>query len=349
MAFNFIPKSDEEIKKAKLKNEIEYVNLYNYLLKKAPSIKDPIAIDKQKPSSVKVLRDFNGVVSTSELKKISSLTVTWGSGSRGGRGAQNRGNLFEYELAKDFDEFLKNNVDGNFKYKKLITEIVSYYGLDNSKKFVIVQEGALNKARPLNFVGSQPIIKDMMFNIGSTVTDITLKSDNKNVYLSCKYGGTVTFFNIGIKKYLKKDEIIKGDITNAQGKALLDTLGIDSKLFCRVFNEYGKGNKKEIIELDVTGKINKSKLSTLLKSGIGFGYHLVHKKGTTVDHYEMTEQALRQSTSISSVVVRYPIGDAKRVDATIETPSYSFKLNIRDTSGSVEPYPSHMLMDYKHK
>lgn len=349
MAYNFIPKSIDEIAKAKLKNENEYIKLYNFLVSKAPSIKDPIAIDKTKAASVKVLRDFNGPTSIAELKNVAKLSVTWGSGSRGGRGAQNRGNLFEYELASDFDEFIKNNLEGNFKYKKLITEIVNYYGLDISRKFVVVQEGALNKARPLAFVGSQPIIKDMKFNIGATITDITLKSDNKNIYLSCKYGGTVTFFNIGIKKYLKKEEIISGDITNTQGKILLDTLGIDSKLFCRVFNEYGKGMEKKTIEENVTNKIDKSKLSTLLKSGIGFGYHLVHKVGTNVNHYEMTEHALRQSTAISSVVVRYPIGEAKRVDATIETPSYSFKLNIRDTSGSVEPFPSHMLMDYKHK
>lgn len=349
MAFNFIPKSVDEIAKANLKNESEYIKLYGFLLSKAPSIKDPIAIDKSKTTSVKVLRDFNGPTSIPELKKITSLNITWGSGSRGGRGAQNRGNLFEYELANDFNEYLENNLEGDFKYKKLVTEIVNHYGLDRSKRFVVVQEGALNKARPLAFSGSQPIIKDLKFDIGSTITDITLKSDNRNVYLSCKYGGTVTFFNIGIKKYLKKEEIITGDIKNVQGKILLETLGIDPNLFCRVFNEYGKGKRKEIIEQNVTSKINKSRLSTLLKSGIGFGYHMVHKIGSTVNHYEMTERALTQSTSISSVVVRYPIADSKRVDATIETPSYSFKLNIRDTSGSVEPYPSHMLMEYKHK
>lgn len=350
MAFNFIPKSSEEISKVGLKNGGSLIALFEFLIKIAPSIKDPIAIDKARPDSVKVLRDFIGRVDLPFIKKTFGLSATWGSGSRGNRGAGNRGNLFEYELTNDLNEYLNNGLQGSFKYPVLIKELVRYYSLDDVKKITVVPEGALNKSRPLVFLGDQPVIKDKNFNIGATVTDITLKSDTRNIYLSCKLGGTVSFFNVGIKSILKKDEIKTGDISNVNGKLLLNTLGIDPVLFCRVFNEYNKqGIIPDVREVDVTNQINSTKLSTLLKSGIGYGYHLVHKLGNSIHHHEMTSAELDKSTKIESVKIIYPIGKYKRVDAMIETPGYSFKLNIRDTSGSSEPFPSHMLMDYKFK
>ena len=102
MAYNFIPKSISELNllgQSKIVNDL--ILAYNYVIIKVPSVKSngPFSIDKNKPSSVKVYRQLNGVISLQELKRIApSINFAWGNGSRGNQGAGNRGNLFEVEF-----------------------------------------------------------------------------------------------------------------------------------------------------------------------------------------------------------------------------------------------------------
>ena len=91
----------------------------------------------------------------------------------------------------------------------------------------------------------------------------------KEVYLSLKLGTTTTFFNVGVKKVIPADDIKAYNIQTKEGKQLLDAFGLNHKLFCDVFNQK---LDRQIIE-----RVQLRELDELLKTGIGEGYHIIHK------------------------------------------------------------------------
>ena len=350
MAFNFIPKSSEEIAKKSLQTGSEIINLYDYLVKKQPSIKDPLAIDVAKPKTIKIMRDLSAKFTIRELNRYApNLNLSWGNGSRGGAGTMNRGNLFETELEDDLNRYINEGLDAKFGdsiNKKFITEFAKQYSLHEGT-LKIKGMGALNQKRSLQFQGDQPLIGGANFNIGSTVTDITVNHSGRDIFLSLKLGGTVTFFNAGVSTILNQREMQTGMVSNRQGIAVLDLFGIDNVKFCKVFNNYGKGLPVEITTENTFSKINISKLKKFIMSGIGYGYHLVHKERNTIHHMNISESDLSKFSTPSSCMVRYPIGEAKRIDIFVETPKFSLKFNIRNKQGGL--YPSHIMSDYKTK
>ena len=348
MAYNFIPTSVKDIAAAKLKTGAVLIALYDFIVKKYPTAKAPIAIDKSDPMSVKVTRALNGSISLSELKSVApGIKIAWGNGSRGGGGVANKGIGFERDLETDLIAYKEEGIDSKrIKAKTFLVDLEKYYDLGKANSIDVKSEGALNKKRPLTFMGSQPIISGggTDYNIGATVTDLTLLKNNKPIYLSLKYGGTVSFFNIGISKILNATEINSGMISNGSGVALLDTFGVDNVKFCQVFTQYGSNVKNEQV-VDVTSKIDRQKLTNFIMSGIGYGYHLVHKKGNEIHHFEMTKEKLKKASTPQKVMVRYPLGIAKRIDVYIMTPVFELKINMRSSSGGI--YPSHIFADYK--
>ena len=53
-----------------------------------------------------------------------------------------------------------------------------------------------NTKRPLVFGDAKALIGGRELNIGHKVTDVTVTiNGNRKIYLSAKFGGTVTFFN----------------------------------------------------------------------------------------------------------------------------------------------------------
>lgn len=344
MAYNFVPKSEKDIDSLNNKFGSELSALLLYLQKKTGA-PDPITLDRGLPRNVKVLRYLQSKVTLPELKKISpSLLIDFGDGSRGGRGASNKGLGFEGELINDFNKFNSEGLSAKFENVDFIREFASMYNLSRVKTIKVEEKGGLNQKRPLVFQGNQPYILGSNFDIGKIVTDVDVKLDTTTIHLSAKYGKTVTFFNAGIMKILS-EKMIKEKKLSKEGTALLNLFGIDDEPFCRVFNEYGKGNDLHVV--DTFNKIDKTKLKNFLKSGIGYGYHLVHKIGKIVYHQPMTKESLDRAATPLSCEVRYPIGTAKRVDIFVETPGYKLKLNIRNKQGGL--YPSHIMSDYEAK
>ena len=87
------------------------------------------------------------------------------------------------------------------------------------------------------------------YDIGSTVTDITLDTECNNkkrkIYLSLKTSGTTNLSNLGLKTTVfPVDEVKAGKIEQEDGKALLKTFGLNEQFFCATFNEYQNGNRK---------------------------------------------------------------------------------------------------------
>lgn len=354
MAYDFIPKSQADIQKAGVFLK-EHARVYEYLYKKFNRV-DPIALSK-KPSeskTIKVTRAFQTVTTIQQLKqetKVNDVKLSFGEGSRGGRGVANKGNQFEIDLTKDLGTWWEDETKYENKHsKRIIEEMSKQYGWAKSKKFDVNNEGGLNQKRPLVFTGSNVYIGTSGDqNIGKTVTDITVTSDKGPVYLSLKATSTVTFFNAGVTKYLIADEMRNlGTIKNKEGLMLLKMLGLNPKKLASVFNTYG--GKQVRSQENVFGKMDKNKFISFLKSGIGYGYHYVHAKNPNeIHHFKMSREFMNKLANPSSAIAYYggKNSPGKRVDIDIDTPYITLKINIRNKQGGV--YPSHIMCDYTFK
>ena len=354
MAYDFIPKSNNDIEKAGV-FMAEHTRVYSYLFNKFKR-PDPIALSKknQEKKIIKVSRGFQGSVTLPDIKReleLNDVKLQFGEGSRGGRGAGNKGNQFEVDLGHDLNSWWNDEDNYKSKYSlPIIEEMSKMYDWEKSKTFKVSVEGGLNQKRPLIFTNQPYIGTPGDQKIGKTVTDITVETDgNKKVYLSLKATGTVTFFNAGVTKVLIADEMKKfGTIKNPQGRALLKMLGLSPEKLANVFNSYGGQMKRS--QETVTSKMDKQKFIAFLKSGIGYGYHYVHaKKPTEIHHFKMTKAFMNKLANPQTAVAYYggKTSTGKRVDLEIDTPNIMLKINIRNKQGGV--YPSHIMCDYIFK
>lgn len=352
--FGFIPKSVDNIQKAPLPNADALAKLYLTVTKET-DMEDPIAVDFENPKKVKIHRSLEGAFDPNELSKEFGLTVSYGNGSRGNLGANNRGNIFEEVLLRDIELYSQTrDLGADYTYPEFMREFASKF-LSKHKVITAKQEGGLNKPRPLQFSGKTPTIQSSrMEDIGSTVTDVTVMGDKTPYYLSLKLGSTITLFNVGVTKYLTKDDIKRGEVTNPKGKALLDLFGIDYDRYIQTFGEYDSSSKvdNQPDYVNTISRIDRKGLETFLATGIGYGYFFVHAKnakpGAPIHYAYMDKQTSTNAIRPLSVQVKYPTpGSAKRIDILIETPMFYFKVNIRNKQGGIAP--SHIMCDYKFK
>jgi len=356
MAYTYFPESIKDIEK-KLKfpkqNKEEIIRLWTFLNKKY-KVKAPINIDEKKQSNVNVVRALEGSTNINAIKqgaKLNVIKIRFGNGSLGGRGAQNLGNLFEEQYARELEKYDEGEkVDQSLE--KSILGLYKDYKISKFKKFIVKIEGGANTPRP--FVYGPYIIvksaKQVGNDLGTTVTDLTLMDGTvPKVYLSLKFGDTTTFFNSGIRTVLTPGEIKNNKIKNVYGKRLLKMFGIDEKLFCDTFN--GK-LKKGVIE-DVWPKMkpnDKLALEKLIESGIGYGYHVIHKfKNGKLISFKVDRNYMLKSSKPKSLTLYYggKTGTGKRINMEIFTPTYKLTLNIRDTQGK-DGYPTRMMCDFKY-
>ena len=123
------------------------------------------------------------------------------------------------------------------------------------------------------------------------------------------------------------------------------TYYIRFKTFCKIFN----GKLKRGIKTNTFSKANKTYLREFLKSGIGFGYTVVHKLSNEIKVFKMTKQKMEQTATPLSCDIFYggKTGTGKRIDMEIRTKSYQLKINIRDTQG-VDGYPTRIMGDFSY-
>lgn len=364
MAYNLIPSTFSEAGKSVKHMEDpvakESIRLWNYLNENYGNIlPNPLAFDPTNKSNVKIARALKDEVALAELKrklKITKLKMSWGDGSRGNRGTGNTGNLFEQQLERGLNDWIETGEYSNNTYKNFISDLIKTYKLDDCS-FVLVNEGPQNKPRPITFEGNGWKIGEATasnYDIGHIVTDLTLETKckgqaDRTIYLSLKKGGTTTMSNLGVKRIFTKDELQAGNITNRTGVKILETFGIDNERFCAIFNEAYKG---EVVSggNDNNPKFNRTLLQSMIRGSIGYGYHYTHKeRGNTIKNFPMTKQICDSSTTVNSVIVHYggKTGTGQRVDITVKTPAMELKFNIRDTSGSPDPWPDKLQSAYK--
>ena len=356
MAYTFFPESVSQIEttlKFPKENKEEIKRLWTYL-NKTYKVKAPINIDPKVPKNVNVVRALNGtarLTNVSSQAKLRLIKIKFGNGSLGGRGVKNRGNLFENSYAKAITAYDEGEKIDTF-LQKSIEHLYKTYKLDKFKKLVVKEEGAGNTKRPIVF-GQDVILKadrQVGFNLGPIVTDLTLMDDNKpKVYLSLKLGNTTTFFNAGIKTILTTNEIKKANIKDKNGLRLLNMFGIDKQLFAYVFN--GKLKKSMIKnEWPKMKQSDKKALEKLIQSGVGFGYHVIHKQNSgQILSYKVDENYMKNASKPTSLTIYYggKTGTGKRINMEIFTPKYKLTLNIRDTQGG-DGYPTRMMCDFNY-
>ena len=352
MAYDFFPKSDVEISQhlqtADARKTGDIITLFKYL-KQTTKLETPINIDKGSLGLINVSRAIDGTLTLDQIKRntgITSVKIKFGNGSSGNRGVNNRGNLFEPQFADALVAWWNGDAVSNREMLAAIEDLDKTYNLRSGKKLVVDVVGGENTKRPLVFTPTIKLTnpKGTGNDVGPSVTDITLKLDGKEIYLSLKLGTTVTFFNVGIRTVLTPEEIKNYSIKNTDGKKLLKLFGIDERTFCDVFNgTLQKGFSKQTT-------IDRTAMQQLLKSGIGKGYHIIHKLSNGILSKKMDDAALEKAARVSNATVYYggKTGTGKRVDIEMESGTYRFKLNMRDTQGK-DGYPTRLMCDFSYK
>lgn len=291
----------------------------------------------QQNISTSTPQDFNNIIKRTGKKWTNIFKGTL-SGYTNGLSSKNKGNAFE--------EYFK---DHYADYEDNIKKIIDYNELKN-----ISLNGVLNQKHPLTFKKNSITCGNIQnYNIGKTITDITLETDKGPIYLSLKSGDTVTFVNAGIKTLFTK-EFFDAEKLNGDGKLLLDMLCIDEDKFRNVFTSYKEKDKRkakaEKDNVDILKNIQNNKIfENFIKSVIGYGFIMVHQiKGNDIEYINfLTEKDLNNFISdIKEAYVAYPKpGEAKRVDVFIKYDKIKFKINLRSKTGGI--YPTHMMADYK--
>jgi len=354
MAYDFFPKSQTEIvntlNKAKFSGDaiLEITNLYNTL--KSYKLDTPINLDLKEKKKCNVSRQLSSKTTIASLKQkvgLKTVAIKFGNGSSGNRGSNNKGNAFEEDYMQALFKWWAGDTDIDAKVLTSIEDLDKTYNLRSLPTFTVTAEGAANTRRPLDFSGGNITITNPGSgkNVGSAVTDLTINKDKNPIYLSLKSGGTTTFFNVGVRTILTPEEIKSQVIKNKDGLKLLKLFGIDTKLFCKVFN-----GQMTIGKVDRSPSINRGGIKELLETGIGYGYHVIHEFPGKVISKRMNEAAMRRAANVTGTTIYYggKTGTGKRIDMEMTSDTYIFKLNIRDTQG-YDGYPTRMMCDFTYK
>ena len=353
-AYAIFPQSLEDIDALNFYNEKENLkNLWTEVTSVSGGMLNPLAIsDKSnEKKNIKVFRQLATKLNLKDLTRKFKFNVTAGNGSRGNRGIKSAGFSFENNFAKDVEMYIEEGPTSlNFSYPDIMKKLHPY--LENASEILVSIDGGKNTPRPLIYDGKDFVVGGPNLEIGQDVTDVTLSIDGKPLYVSNKFGPTVTFFNTGIKKIFTDSQFENRKITDPQAKRLLEIFGIDESRFLVTFNEYDPESNSRAPKdrVDTTKIADIKAIEKLIRTGVGVGYFMAHTgiPGMPDKFYEVNHSVLDSLTKIQSVTVEYPkVGSAKRIDVKVETPNMQFNFNIRNKQGGL--YPSHLMSDYKYK
>ena len=294
-------------------------------------------------------------VNTNKIQTV-SLTELVKTEEFGGQTGGKRINL-GIKFEKDFYESLRCELACECKqtpYMKEAKSLIEEIGKDVGVGFSdVAADGSRNQSRPLAGGSGGLYVGDKKKDIGSVVTDITTfwGPKKKPVYLSLKYGNTLTFINSGVKGIFA-DADYKNNFegySNPIGLEIFRMFGIDPITYAKTFNAYP--HKKSMPTVDVTSKCDKGAIQNLLQYAIGYGYWMVHGGGTGgMKIYEIDQAYMQKASTITGQVkLMYggSQGKGKRLDIHMESSLYKFMFNLRNKQSGL--YPSHIMCDYKKK
>lgn len=229
---------------------------------------------------------------------------------------------FEKELAIDIENYLNGVEYNKLKHQDVIKEMEKVLGFNRRTKYEVVSEGSKNQRRQLTFNG---IRVDISNSTGKTLTDLTLKKDNKLMYLSLKMSPTYYTLSAGIVKYFMEG-------------------GIKIKM-----NEYfgfngqrmgGFGKKFACVTKKPNYEIVKNNLEDLLSQAVGTDVILIHKKtNNDVMVSEVKRSNKVRITNLTDASYVYPEKGVRKyanikVNARINNHDYIINFQFRGTTAA---------------
>lgn len=317
---------------------------------------------------------FNGIFNDPALKtnKLFKFTISKIDKApfSGVSSAGNKGNMFEAMLAYSISNrnsekaYLKHTVDAIDEMLDGNLDMLNakQVGAKNSKRPLLVRSAnEVLVARDENGTASptqdiRDVVSDVDVDVGSDGTP----DNNKKLYISCKYGGTVDIVGTGVKSFMPNTEIDSGEYSK-EASDLLDFFNIDQSVFSAVFSQKFRDENPEIATLvgnveDLSNEAGfnefKTRLTNLIKSAFGHGYIFVHGyesgKVEIIDfREESTVESVFNEGNLRSAILHYGgmRGEAKSVLMVCKYGEVEVKVLFRDKNAK-DGYPSHMTMPY---
>jgi hypothetical protein len=229
---------------------------------------------------------------------------------------------FEQELAIDIENYLKGAEYSQLKNPDVLKELEKVLKFNRRTKFEVISEGSKNQRRQLMFDGKKITISN---SNGRTLTDLTLKKDNKLLYLSLKMSPSYYTLSAGIVKYF---------MTGGVKIRINEYFGFNGQKMGGFGKEFACVTKKP--------NYNKVKdnLEDLLSQSVGTEVILVHKKKTNdVMVSEVGKSNKVRISNLSDASYVYPEKGVRKyanikVNATINKHNYLVSFQFRGTTAT---------------
>lgn len=229
---------------------------------------------------------------------------------------------FENELAKDIENYLNGADYRQLKHPDVLKEMEKVLGFNRKTKYQVVSEGSKNQRRQLTFNGGKI---DISNSTGKTLTDLTLKKDNKLMYLSLKMSPTYYTLSAGIMRYFMEGGIkIK----------MNEYFGFNGQKMGGFGKQFACVTKKPNYE------IVRKNLENLLSQAIGTEVILIHKK--TNNDVMVSEVGRMNKVKVSNLTENsyvYPEKGVRKyanikVNAKINDHDYIINFQFRGTTAA---------------
>lgn len=293
-----------------IKTDEDRLQVMDKISKKYPDFKRDTSI---KGSSIGGLKSGNLVIIVKPKTKV-----------KGGGGRS-----FENEFASEFAKWCE---DSTFKstYHHLFEEICKENNITPEELRLFSPEpmGKFNQKRTL-----KDILSNKVDNIGSTVTDITLKKeDGKELFLSLKIGPSFYLYNGGFTKILNSDN---------DRRTMLASLGADYKQFEKDFQIETTSNfEPEILS-------GEEFFTNFVRSCIGYGYTMVHENGKN-SLVKFIDKSDVSKVKVNINQIRYRSEKSKYfavdLDITMFGRKYKSQFQLRNNAGKVSPNVIYLLI-----
>jgi len=229
---------------------------------------------------------------------------------------------FEKELENDLNSYFSGIELQGLKHKDVIKEMQKVLKIDRGpgKTLKIIPEGSKNQKRQLQYNNGKIIISN---NTGKTLTDLTIKYQNKIYYLSLKISQTYYTISASIYQYF---------LNKGTQVSINEYFGFDGQKMAGFGKDYSCITKKPNYT-----KI-KSNLQNLLAQAYGKEVVIIHKKmqnDVMVANIKSTPTIAISNLSENSYV--YPeVGKRKyaniKVFAIINKHKYNINFQFRGTT-----------------
>lgn len=340
-AYTFLPNTVDDIESQNFAEEDDIIDIWLYVMDKSNNLMpNPLAIDSKKPLNIKIARAVAALPGLENIakdlkKKFPKFKIDVGNGSRGGRGAGNKGIGFEKIVGDDIQKYIEEGMSADFKLPDLMRKIYDEILSKIDGDFTIEMEGSKNQKRSWAFNGKEITSAANTLNIGYLLTDITLvPKKGQKIYLSLKLkSSNVMMANLGLATVIPANTYMS-DKRDKKVEAFLEYLGMSYDDYMTFFQNLMDKKSNENKEVDITSKVKKN-YENLLAQSIGYGYWLV-----TTDEVKYIDEAfLKKAVSIQKLELVYP-GKAKYIYTKIYSNYGYFKLQIRNRSGSGNVIPN---------